>query len=130
MKYYDLKTTFGFGKYKDKTLLEVYASDPSYVDWCLREVKGFSILRNTFNKLINERNYNFSEKSLNSIIDNNKKSVIDDQDFEGSYSRPDYELAMEIKQHPILEGRSDINRLLDEADAIGCDPEDLISNLE
>jgi hypothetical protein len=131
MYYYNLSTKFGFGKHKGKTLMEVYKSNPSYIDWCLREINTFRILRDTLNKLIEENDYNFSNESLNSIDDTPDDSIeeIDESEWTGSRPHDDY-YYWQLEQHPALKDRSDADILLDEADAIGCDPEDLISNLD
>ena len=34
-------STMGFGKYRDRLLVDVEADDPGYFNWCLREVQGF-----------------------------------------------------------------------------------------
>lgn len=46
--YYKQKTLedlriFTFGKYKYKPYLEVIKSDPEYVNWCLKNIKDFSL---------------------------------------------------------------------------------------
>ena len=38
-----IHNVFTFGKFKGKTILQVLDKNPSYLVWCIRNVKGFSI---------------------------------------------------------------------------------------
>ena len=38
-----LTDKFTFGKHKGETLVSVIGSDPTYVEWCVDEIEGFSI---------------------------------------------------------------------------------------
>ena len=48
MKVYDLKTCFRFGKHINKTLEEVFAVDPGYINWCLIFLDHFLIAESAF----------------------------------------------------------------------------------
>lgn len=38
-----LTDKFTFGKHKGESLSHVIGSDPTYVEWCIDEIEGFSI---------------------------------------------------------------------------------------
>ena len=40
-----LKYTLKFGKYKDKTIKEVYKSDPKYIDWIINNTQDSNLLK-------------------------------------------------------------------------------------
>jgi hypothetical protein len=40
---YKLTNKIQFGKYKGDTIAEILAKVPQYIEWCLDEVKGFSL---------------------------------------------------------------------------------------
>jgi len=42
-KYYDLQDPLQFGRYYGETLETVARANPSYVDWCLRNIEGFCV---------------------------------------------------------------------------------------
>ena len=133
MNFYDTDTKFNFGRYKGKSLIEVFLLNPSYIDWCLREVSAFAITKESFRRLLRGSDYKFSDEAEDIAFE----KISNPDEFHSrnkySYSDPndDYEYYQtQISEHPILRNRSDAERLIDEADAIGCDPEDLISNLE
>jgi hypothetical protein len=133
MKRYELKTVFNFGKHKGKTLEQVFCTIPSYVDWCLREVTNFTISQFTFDQLIsiNPKYYLSPEakKSIHSTVKFNTKHSHD-------YSRYNYnnhELdRWRISKYPELELRPEHEAidLIQLSDEIGCEPEDLIANLD
>ena len=114
---------------KGKTLEQVYKSDPSYVDWCLREIEYFAINWNTFNQLkMIQTKWFLSKNACESIISDIKMknySFIDD------FSKHEFN-QWRKNQHDVLRYRDDFDasRILDLADEIGCEPEDLIANLD
>ncbi|MEA2096586.1 MAG: hypothetical protein U9P73_07850 [Candidatus Cloacimonadota bacterium] len=131
MNCYKLSTIFSFGKYKGKTLKQVYKKNPSYVDWCLRNVDFFTITQSTLNKL-----QEINSKWILSIFA--QQSVINkvkNQQAFTDYNRYSYQHDINrwrIAQHPELNYRSEHEaiKLIDLADEIGCEPEDLIANLD
>ncbi len=44
---YELDTPLPFGKFRGKSILEVFYAQPSYLVWCLANVKEFHLHRNT-----------------------------------------------------------------------------------
>jgi hypothetical protein len=85
LSWYGLSDTFRFGKYKGKTLLEVFKIAPAYIDWCLREVPTFFMLTETYNKLLEVfPHFKFSEKALCSIkpekVDTRNTNNLDEYD--------------------------------------------------
>lgn len=40
---HDLETPFAFGKYRDEATENVIRCDPSYVQWCLRNMERFEL---------------------------------------------------------------------------------------
>lgn len=45
--------TFTFGKYKGRSVIDVLNENPAYVEWCINNIKWFS-LDDTEQKLLNE----------------------------------------------------------------------------
>ena len=45
--------TFTFGKYKGRSVIEVLNENPAYVEWCINNIKWFS-LDDTEQKMLNE----------------------------------------------------------------------------
>lgn len=43
-KQYSLNDIFTFGKYKGSTIQEVMNKDAAYIEWCKKNVEGFSIV--------------------------------------------------------------------------------------
>lgn len=61
-----VKNSLTFGKYKDKTILQVIEENPAYIVWCIRNVKNFTIDNNLSKELCKQydehfRNYNRSQ---------------------------------------------------------------------
>ena len=127
---YTKEMKLNFGKYKTMILEDVAKENPSYIDWCLRNVSFFSISKKTYKYLIKNviKNYKFSNESVENLLDENKnylkKSIYDYQD-----SEPDYYRLQQLDSISYL-NYGDSDRLLDECEAIGCDPQDLIQNLD
>lgn len=71
------ETVLRFGKYKGKTLEQVWQMNPGYIDWCISNVDWFFMEKETFESLrkINPR-YRFSESSLRLI-----RPSLDTEDF-------------------------------------------------
>ncbi len=68
---YKPSSYFRFGKYRGKTLEEVFRISPSYIDWCLRNISNFEITQSTFEYLILTNpvsEYKFSDGAHSSII--------------------------------------------------------------
>jgi len=133
MKCYELSTVFNFGKHKGKTLQQVFTIAPSYADWCLKEVSYFVISHKTFN-LLKELNpkYFFSSEARNAIVSNETgKQIRTNCNTEYNYGDLEFD-RWRIAQHPELRYRSEHEaiELLDLSDEIGCEPEDLIANLD
>lgn len=55
MKFYDLETVFTFGKFKGKTLREVFEIQPSYVEWCCINLDHFYIDIGKLESLVSEK---------------------------------------------------------------------------
>lgn len=53
----------GFGKYSDKTILEVLMKDPSYLVWCVRNVNGFSLNEKLSDELCRQYDEHFRKYS-------------------------------------------------------------------
>lgn len=133
MDFYDTDAKFKFGRYRGKTIIEVFLLNPSYIDWCLRKINDFAIPKESFRRLLRGSDYKFSKEAIDSAFDKisnpdrycsrRNYNYHESDDTNGYYQ-------MQIEKHPILKNRFDAERLIDEADEIGCDPEDLISNLE
>jgi hypothetical protein len=60
VKVYNLDTKFDFGKYRGWAVKEVIYEDPGYVEWCLKNIKHFTISNNARTILINLRSYEFN----------------------------------------------------------------------
>ena len=61
---FELNTTLDFGKYKGKTVKEVFISDPGYIDWALRENAFFRVNESIFKYFqIIRPDFKFSEKA-------------------------------------------------------------------
>ena len=43
MDFYSIDTKLSFGKYKDKTIREILELNPSYINWCIGNIKSFYI---------------------------------------------------------------------------------------
>jgi len=87
--WYGLNDTFTFGKFKGKSLLDVFKDEPGYIDWCLREIDTFFLLTDTY-KILREvsPNYKFSDKALQAIKDKKDKSdyIYNIDDYDDDYS--------------------------------------------
>jgi len=133
MKCYGLDTVFNFGKHKGKTLEQVFCTIPSYIDWCLREVSYFEISYETFDYLKRIKpKYFLSPEAHKSIVSKETRKQ-DYANYQTENNFGDHEfMRHRISQHQELQGRdeSDAISLLELSDEIGCDPEDLIANLD
>jgi len=87
-KCYRWDSVLDFGKYKGKTLSDVYKISPSYMDWCLKTLKWFYIDEDTYTILANASNYNFSDQAKLSIIhdDDYKDDDCEDDDYVEDFS--------------------------------------------
>jgi len=53
-----------FGKYKEKDVLEVFKTDPGYIDWALRNISGFVLTEAAFHYLNDYKpDFKFSEEA-------------------------------------------------------------------
>jgi hypothetical protein len=133
MKHYELETIFNFGKHKGKTLKQVFCTVPSYIDWCLREVSYFTISQNAFNQLKSIKpKYYLSPEAKRSIL-STKKAIHRHSNEYKEYNYNNHELnSWRISQHPELKYRPEHEAidLIDLSEEIGCEPEDLIANLD
>jgi len=133
MKRYELKTVFNFGKHKGKSLEQVFCTIPSYVDWCLREVNYFEISYETFNRLKRIKPKYFLSTEAHKSIVSNETAKQNSYKYNTRYDSGNSEfMRNRIHQHLELQGRSEHEAigLLDLSDEIGCEPEDLIANLD
>jgi hypothetical protein len=58
---FDEKSIFPFGKYKGKTILQVFEEQPSYIVYCIKNIKQFALMATAWNKL-----YEIDNRLLNS----------------------------------------------------------------
>lgn len=134
MKMYQLHSTLFFGKYKGKPLRTVFEENPSYIDWCLREHGNFCISKAAFRSLKNVNPiYQFSTDAIKRIDAygcSSKPISTYSDDYVYNYKCDHITFELEAMDHPVLRERDDACRLISEAEAIGCDVEDLISNLD
>jgi len=71
---YEQESTLNFGKYKGKTINEIYQFEPTYIEWCIEKINGFAIAEKTINFLIKKSmNFSFKEET---IIKNNEKLLL------------------------------------------------------
>jgi hypothetical protein len=133
LKQYELETVFNFGKYKGKPLKQVFCVAPSYIDWCLREVTNFAISQYTFDQLKSSKpKYYLSPEAKKYLLTSKKVNHKHSNDYSRyNYNNNDLN-CWRISQHPELQDRSEHEaiELIDLADEIGCEPEDLIANLD
>jgi hypothetical protein len=54
-----VKNRLNFGKYKDKTILQVIEENPAYIVWCIRNVKNFTIDDNLSKELCKQYDEHF-----------------------------------------------------------------------
>jgi len=61
---FEIETTLDFGKYKGKTVKEIFVSDPGYIEWALSENAFFRVNESIF-KYFQEINpdFNFSKNA-------------------------------------------------------------------
>lgn len=130
MSFFKIDTKHDFGKYKGSTLRQIFLKDPSYIDWCLRVIDYYRIYDETLEALENiNPQWSFSKEARKSVgsdftpqynYRNKGRRYIDDYD------------RLRITQHPELEYRPEHEaiELIDLADEIGCEPEDLTANLD
>jgi|LakMenEpi03Aug12_release.lakeMendotaPanAssembly.Ray.scaffolds.fasta_scaffold1015646_2 hypothetical protein len=52
MKHYDLDSLFTFGKYEGKTGRQIIDLQPSYIDWCARNLDHFYISEEVIEEII------------------------------------------------------------------------------
>ena len=133
MKFYHTNTKFTFGKHKNKTLAQIYKSQPGYVDWCLRKLDHFAIDWDTFNQLKKiQPKWFLSKEARNAIMTHvDKNFTTSNHEHFDDFSNQEFN-RWRKNQHPVLCDRSDSDaeRIMDLADIIGCDPEDLTANLD
>lgn len=70
MKLYSAATVLHFGKYKSKTVAQIFKEDPTYIDFCLRKVTHFYMTDYTVNYLLKSKpNFRFSQAAMESVLD-------------------------------------------------------------
>ena len=68
MKNYDETTVLQFGKYKDKTLLEVAKTNFGYIEWCLLNVDRFYVSKSLLERVADRfKRSKVSENVLNAV---------------------------------------------------------------
>jgi len=74
---YDPDTKFTFGKFKGKTLNEVWTYNSSYINWCIVNLENFYISEDTILEIRN-RGYkiSLSKDAINSLA--SKKIIIEE----------------------------------------------------
>lgn len=85
-----LSSKMYFGKYKGETIEDIIENDPQYVDWCLENVKHFS-LNDEAEELLNsiERGYNeYGGYASGSSIRRNYQEVDYDYDDQFLWTDP------------------------------------------
>ena len=74
MKNYDEITVLNFGKYKDKTLLEVAKTNFGYIEWCLLNVDHFYVGKSLLERLAARfKRSKVSENVLNAVAAKHRK---------------------------------------------------------
>jgi len=73
---FELNTTLEFGKYKGKTVKEVFISDPGYIEWAL-SVNAFFRVNESIFKLfqIIRPDFKFSEKARKFTVEYLKDNI-------------------------------------------------------
>ena len=93
MKNYDEITVLNFGKYKDKTLLEVAKTNFSYIEWCLLNVDRFYVSKNLLERLADRfKRSKVSENVLNAVAAKHRKLLKLEKEQEkedNRYNEPD-----------------------------------------
>lgn len=119
MKFYELNTLFTFGKFENSTLRDVVEIQPSYIDWCVINLKHFYIDEDVIDslKVINS-SFLLSNESMNILSEkyedwhNSKYSSThneyDDEshtydNYNGSYAQ-DYEGWSDQDINDVFEG--------------------------
>lgn len=70
IRFYDLNSTFTFGKFKGKTLNEVIEIQPSYIDWCAINLGHFCIAYEDMKKIRKfAPDFRMSKEGQQSIIE-------------------------------------------------------------
>ena len=64
---YDIR--FTFGKYKGERIYDIYKSDQSYIDWCIKSKINMVV---DFCKKINQEMYDWLEQEIKKHIKNNE----------------------------------------------------------
>ena len=101
--YYFLESKLNFGKHKEKSIKEILTIEPSYINWCARNVTNFII---TNDEVVNIRNdfpnfyFSYEENRriyywIFSDLDNNEEIYDEeiencDYDFDPNWSESDY----------------------------------------
>ena len=67
MKLLTFKTVLNFGRYKGKTIGDVYDLNASYLQWAMKDIKWFKLSKKETNMIIEEAMY--EEQEINSAID-------------------------------------------------------------
>ena len=71
---YEQNSTLTFGKYKGKTIKEIFINEPTYIEWCIKNINGFVITEKTITTLIiNSDNFIFKDET---ITKNNEKLLV------------------------------------------------------
>ena len=71
IKLYNWETTLDFGKYKGRSIMEVFDKNPDYVKWCLKNVDWFCITDEIFDKLPIDYDPNILWEKLNNNYETN-----------------------------------------------------------
>ena len=69
-----------FGKFKDKTILEVINENPAYIVWCIRNVDNFSIdptLAKDLCRQYDEHFRNYDRAQANGYTDSDVRALMD-----------------------------------------------------
>ena len=70
MKAYDLNTNFTFGKYEGKSLIDVFKTDPAYVQKCMMTVDDFAIAERSIQALFEKYpDFEFSDEAVDANLD-------------------------------------------------------------
>ncbi len=63
--YFKVDSIINFGKYKGKSIKEIFSSDPSYIEFCILKVDFFMIKETELDNLLNiNKNYTLSKSTL------------------------------------------------------------------
>lgn len=72
MNTFYIDTVFSFGKYEGDSIEEIAEFDPSYIEWCITELKNFYIDEDTLQKLESTYEHFLISEAAKEILEKKK----------------------------------------------------------